>query len=453
MNRFVWIILFCLCVTTLFAQRYKEKHIKRDLQNLEGFENAFIGFALYDPAKDKMLASHYANKHMTPASNTKLYTFWGTDNWLPETLEAFGWAQNSDSLVFWSTGYPLTLHPDHPDSTLVNFLKNIPSEKDVFYWVRPIEIERYGSGWGWDDFGGYYGAEMSLFPIYGNSVQFIIDNEHRTYTMTPNYSGFRVNISDEDSNRARVYRDEFWNEFEIHFDSTINKESPIDTLVRPFRYSDRLFSELVGQVSGHKIHLAEEFPIKNLDFIENHQMHSETGVLKDTLFKWMLQPSDNLFAESLLLMSSAAQRDTLSLEIGLEQAEVHQTMVNSPLLNEELIWVDGSGLSRYNMFKPSEMIGVLESIYDQSSEERLFELLPNGGVSGTIEDWYAGENGEPFVFAKTGTLSNNHTLSGFIKTKKGKTLIFSIMANHYTCSTNQIRENFEVMLNKIRNGY
>ena len=199
--------------------------------------------------------------------------------------------------------------------------------------------------------------------------------------------------------------------------------------------------------------MVEEFPIKDLDFIDNHQMQSETGVPKDTLFKWMLQPSDNLFAESLLLMSSAAQRDTLSLEIGFEQAEAHQAMVNSPLLNEKLIWVDGSGLSRYNMFKPSEIIGVLESLYDNSSEDRLFELLPNGGVSGTIEDWYAGENGEPFVFAKTGTLSNNHTLSGYIKTKRGKTLIFSLMANHYTCSTSQIKENFEVILNKIRNGY
>ena len=125
MNRLVWIFIFCLCTSSLLGQRYKEKHIKKDLQNLEGFENAFIGFALYDPVKDKMLATHYADKHMTPASNTKLYTFWGTDNWLPETLEAFGWAQNSDSLVFWSTGYPLNLHPDHPDSTLVNFFITI----------------------------------------------------------------------------------------------------------------------------------------------------------------------------------------------------------------------------------------------------------------------------------------------------------------------------------------
>lgn len=453
MNKVLWIIIFCFCATSLVAQRYKEKHIKKDLQNLQGFENAFVGFALYDPGKDAMLASHYVDKHMTPASNTKLFTFWGTDPWLPTQLDAFYWAQNADSLVFWSSGYPLTLHPDHPDSTLIHFLNDIPKDKKVFYWIRPNEIERYGSGWGWDDFGGYYGAEMSLFPIYGNSLQFIINNKERTYSLNPNYPGFKVKVSNKESDRARVYRDEFWNEFEIQFDSTIHLGTPIDTLIRPFRYSHQLFTDLIGHAANRRIELSQEFPIKNLGYYSYHKIQIEEGVAKDTLYKWMLLPSDNLFAESLLLMASGIQNDTMSLSRGLELAEIHRNMVSSDLLADKLVWVDGSGLSRYNMFKPLEMIGILKSLYDNFSEERLFELLPEGGVSGTIEDWYAANNGEPFVFAKTGTLSNNHTLSGYIKTDKGKTLIFSLMANHYTCPTNQIKENFEVILRKIKKAY
>ncbi len=453
MNKFLWIIIFGFCASTLFAQRYKEKHIRKDLQNLEGFENAFVGFALYDPDKNAMLASHYADKHMTPASNTKVFTFWGTDPWLPEQLDAFYWAQNADSLVFWSSGYPLTLHPDHPDSTLIEFLNDIPENKKVFYWTRPNEIERFGSGWGWDDFGGYYGAETSLFPIYGNSVEFIIDNEKKTYSIHPDYPGFKVKVSDKESNRARVYRDEFWNEFEIQFDSTVNSESPIDTLVRPFRYSHQLFTELVSHVADRKVELAESFPIKNVGFYAYHKLQIEEGVKKDSLYKWMLQPSDNLFAESLLLMASGVQHDTISIEKGLELAEIQRQLESGQWLPDELEWVDGSGLSRYNMFKPSEMVGALNSLYQKYDESKLFELFPQGGISGTIENWYAGENDIPFVFAKTGTLSNNHTLSGYIKTSKGKTLIFSLMANHYTCSTNQIKENFEVILRKIKEAY
>ena len=86
-------------------------------------------------------------------------------------------------------------------------------------------------------------------------------------------------------------------------------------------------------------------------------------------------------------------------------------------------------------------------------EKRLFELLPAGGVSGTIKNWYASENGEPYVFAKTGTLSNNHALSGYIKTDSGKTLIFTIMVNHYNLPTAKVRESMGVMLSKIKKSY
>ena len=278
MSRVLWITIFCLCATSLLAQRYKEKHIKKDLQHLEGFENAYVGFALYDPEQDKMLASQFADKYMTPASNTKLFTFWGTDSWIPAQLEAFYWTQNTDSLVFWSSGYPLTLHPDHADSTLVYFLHDIPKDKKLFYWVRPNEIERFGSGWSWDDFGRYYGAEMALFPIYGNSLQFIINNEQKTYSVHPDYPGFKVKISDVESNRARVYRDEFWNEYEIQFDSTFNKKAPIDTLIRPFRYSHQLFTELISHAANRKIELTEEFPIRNLGYYAYHKVQVEEAV-------------------------------------------------------------------------------------------------------------------------------------------------------------------------------
>lgn len=444
MSRSLFIIIFCLCSATLLGQRYKEKHIRKDLQELNGFENAFIGFALYDPANNKMLAAHYADKQMTPASNTKLFTYWAASRHLPETLAVLEYAIKGDSLIFWSTGFPLSLHPDHPDSTVVNFLAN--QEKNLYYWARPIQDDRYGPGWGWDDFGGYYGAEKSVFPIYGNSIQFIIDNQNRTFTASPSHPGFKVLESNELSNRARVTRNEFWNEYEIQYDSTPDTETPIDTLIRPFRYSDQLFIELLEDAAGVKIEKLESFD-------RPERFEAVSGIEADSLYKWMLQPSDNLFAESLLLMSSGISSDTLSTTAAI-QVE-NDSIMNMPFRTEtdKLTWVDGSGLSRYNMFTPYQMITTLHGMYLRKEETQLFELLPQGGISGTIEDWYAGDDDKAFVFAKTGTLSNNHTLSGFIKTKKGKTLIFSLMANHYTCPTSQIRENFEIILNKIRTAY
>ena len=103
-----------------------------------------------------------------------------------------------------------------------------------------------------------------------------------------------------------------------------------------------------------------------------------------------------------------------------------------------------SGLSRYNMFKPNEVLTLLELL----DPEQTMPLLPQGMVSGTLDEWYS-----PEVFAKTGTLSNNHSLAGYIQTQSGKTLIFVLMANHYTSPTDTVRKSFGTILEKIRRAY
>lgn len=438
----VFLLLFSFSAQ---AQRYSKRRIRKDLQELPGFTEAYVGFKLYDPEKDKVIAENLSDKFMTPASNTKLFTFYGSQKWLPDTLPAMEYIQRGDSVIFWSTGYPLTLHPDHSDSTIINFLARVEPQKQLYYWPRPTEDGRFGPGWGWDDYNGYYGAEKASFPIYGNSIQFIVDSESKTFSMTPEHPGLKVKISEETDSRVRINRDEFWNEFELKFKEVDPEtEQVIDTLIRPFRYSDALFTELLSKASGKKI-------TKLTNFSRPKEFKTVSGVPADSLYKWMLQPSDNLYAEQLLMMISGSQTDTLSTETGILLSETPQAFTNTPLFPNGLTWRDGSGLSRYNMFKPSEIITILKLGYEAYGDS-IFELLPQGGVSGTIKSWYEGEN-EPYVFAKTGTLSNNHALSGFVKCDSGKVLIFTFMANHYTVPTNQIKENFAFMLERIRKAY
>jgi len=432
MRRGSWLLLvfFLLGPTLSIAQRYPKRKILKDLKALPGFQNAFIGFKLYDTEKDKVIAEQYADQYMTPASTTKLFTYQAGLNYLPVTLPAMEYAIKGDSLIFWSTGYPLTLHPDHPDTTVIDFLSE--SDKDLFYWSRPMEDERFGPGWGWDDYAGYYGAEKSVFPIYGNSVQVIIDNEKKKFSTSPTYAGLRFTESDSLDTRTRVNRDEFWNEFEIKYKELEEGDSiTIDTLIRPFRYSNPLFIDLLSQASGRKIKQIE-------DYSRPETFETLEGVSADSLYKWMLQPSDNLYAEQILMMVSGTSSDTLSTERAIELAQIPADA------NTKLVWRDGSGLSRYNMFKPNEILDVLKSIDFSLAEE----LFAQGQTSGTIEDWYT-----PNVYAKTGTLSNNHSLAGYIKTDSGKTLIFVMMANHYTAPIATIRESFGVILEKIQRAY
>lgn len=424
------LIFLCFSVQTSLAQRYPKRKILKDLNELSAFKNAFIGFKLYDPEKRKVIAEQYADQYMTPASVTKLFTYYAGKYFLTDTLPALEYVIKGDSLIFWSTGYPLTLHPDHPDSTVINFLS--ASDKHLFYWSRPMEDERFGPGWGWDDFNGYYGAEKSVFPIYGNSLKVIIDNESKQFTNSPIHVGLKFTENDSIDQRSRVNRDEFWNEFEIQYKAIdVNDTIKTDTLTRPFRYSDGLFVDLLSKATDKKITQIEGFK-------RPESFTTLKGVQADSLYKWMLQPSDNLFAEQILMMVSGLYSDTLSTEKAITLYQ------DSQLEENKVIWRDGSGLSRYNMFKPNELIALLESF----DLKRMKQLLPQGQTSGTIEDWYS-----PNVYAKTGTLSNNHSLAGYIETDSGKTLIFVMMANHFTASTSTIRESFGIMLEKIRKAY
>jgi len=113
-------------------------------------------------------------------------------------------------------------------------------------------------------------------------------------------------------------------------------------------------------------------------------------------------------------------------------------------------WVDGSGLSRYNLFTPQSFVFVLNQLNNEFDFDRIKNILPTGG-EGTLSSLYKTEAG--FIFAKTGTLSNNCALSGYLITKKNKLLIFSILANNYQTSATPVRRAVEEFLKGIRERY
>ena len=250
------ILLLSLCCLGSIAQRYPRRKILKDLATLPGFEDAFIGFTLYDPAKEKVIAQQFADRYMTPASLTKLFTYYAAKTYLPDTLSALEYVVKGDSLIFRSTGYPLTLHPNHCDTTVSHFLSG--TEKNLFYWPRPTEDKRFGPGWAWDDYQDYYSAERSVFPIYGNSIQVIVDNKNRKWQVSPIHSDLKISIKNASGTHNRLTRDEFRNHYEVAFKTWSDTDSiAIDTLFNPFHYSDSLFLSLLSKASGKQITLLQ----------------------------------------------------------------------------------------------------------------------------------------------------------------------------------------------------
>ena len=153
-------------------------------------------------------------------------------------------------------------------------------------------------------------------------------------------------------------------------------------------------------------------------------------------------------AEQLLLMSSSTLSDTLNAK------KVITHFVENELsdLNHQPRWVDGSGLSRYNLFTPESMVHVLHRMYQEIPQEELFPLFPAWDRNGTIEKWNQPEKTR-YVFAKSGGMGNTYNLSGYLKTKSGKLLIFSSMNNHYRVPSSTVRKEIELILESLREKY
>src|SRR5690606_17541431 len=83
-----------------------------------------IGFALYDPAEKKWLYDYHSNRYFTPASNTKIFTFFTSLSILGDSIPALRYVVKQDSLIFWGTGDPSLLYKEiYQNGRVLTFLK------------------------------------------------------------------------------------------------------------------------------------------------------------------------------------------------------------------------------------------------------------------------------------------------------------------------------------------
>jgi len=202
------------------------------------------------------------------------------------------------------------------------------------------------------------------------------------------------------------------------------------------RFSDEIVVKLLSDTLKREVRLT-----KSKLSVDAQTIYSSHP---DSLYKVMMQTSDNFIAEQLLLMCSNVVSDTLKPEIAIRYAKKNLLMD----LPDTPVWVDGSGLSRYNLFTPRSIVKLWDKIYTIVPRERLFDIVAVGGKRGTLRNSFKGDK-SPFIYAKDGFLSNNYTLSGYLVTKQGRTLIFSWMNNNFAGSASEIRARTESILKSI----
>ncbi len=416
-----YFLFFSLIVGCSSTKRSIQKSAQKVFDS-SFYDNQFTGFLVVNSQNKDTLLNFNGEKYFTPASNTKIFTLFAAKTLLSDSIPALKYIAQNDTLYIEGTGDPTLLHSYFKYNKAVEFLKHYSI---IALSLNNFQEEKFGPGWAWDDYGYYYQPEITAFPLYGN--------------VTTIYKSDNLNVSPpyfRDSVIAIDYRTNRELERNLFYFSPTQQ----DTIEIPFKTNLKLVTDLLEKALGNRVILTDKLPIG-----EKKILYS---VPSDTVLKRMMHESDNFLAEQLLLLSSSTLSDTLSGQ------KARDTILANQLadLNQPPRWVDGSGLSRYNLFTPESMVAVLDKLYTDIPTKKLFDYFPAGGVSGTLEDWYAG-NPNPYIYAKSGSLGNVYCLSGYLLTKSGKTLIFSFMNNHFRHSSSGIKKQMEQIFEEIRDNY
>ena len=435
----LFLLLFIAFVTACAPAKKSITHSAAILQSIFDttavFKKGVTGFILMDAPSGQFIYGRNQDNYFTPASNTKILTLAVCLRALGDTLAGIEYVNGNNTLIFRGTGDPTFLHPQFEYwQPAYQFLTSRPAGKGLSYTARPFPEKRFGPGWAWDDYADYYQPERSVMPIYGNIAKIAYSSDSNALPVIyPDYfqknvvkmvEGAPVRLEEENTWSSRLR-----STTGIPFRTKAFLPLLRDTLHRPdleeIEYNPSIFDQ-------------PGFPWKT--------MHS-TPV--DTVLRMMMYESDNFFAEQLLIMSAQKLTQTMRQDSVIPYA-INNIFTPSPTPPR---WVDGSGLSRYNLITPHYLSNVLKQLYDRTPKEQLFTYFPAGGVRGTISNWYRNPEGSPYVLAKTGSMSGVHCLSGFILTKSGKTLIFSFMHNNFVGSSKPWKMEMQRILEWIYLNY
>ena len=409
---------------------------EKELLVTRALKHAHVGVSIYEPATGKYWYNHQDDQYFTPASNMKIFSLYTGMLLLGDSLPALRYLETDSVLYVKGTADPSFLHPDYTFQPAFQLLQQ--TNKKIVIVPDANENKRYGSGWSWNDYADYYQPEINEWPMYGNVTW--MKHHGDTVLILPSLyndsTHFTVRKNDRLS-ELRVTREELSNKFSMVYNS---KDQRLQEEEVPFITGDAHDLALRLQDTLHKpVSVATDFvPVNPGDF------KWLKGIPTDSLFLPMMHRSDNFFAEQTLMMCSYRMWDTISTERMIQYMLDHY-LTNLP---DTPHWVDGSGLSRYDLFTPRDFVSVLSDLYKTYPTERLYSLFPTGG-KGTLRNLYK----EHFVHAKTGTLTGVVALSGYLVTKKNKTLIFSVLVNNHYSSAAIVRRDVEHFLTQIYETY
>lgn len=304
---------------------------------------------------------------------------------------------------------------------------------------------RLGIGWSWDNEPYYYSAQISALNLRGNVADVwvrpgIAPGAPARVELIPSirYLGIEnlcktsaagsqpVIIVDRlrGRNTVRVRGSVPLDYNPASAEESITVEDPALFACRSF--IDILMEEGVtvsgGAVRGEKPKTAGRVALHNSPPLSQ-------------MLAMLLKPSNNLIAECLLKNLGANVKKDGSTAAGGQVMLEFMKKIGADMT--AIAIADGSGLARTNYISPRNLTLLLRYIYWHPHYKIFLDALPVAGVDGTLKKRMAGTPAENNVRAKTGYVSRVSTISGYVTTKGGEPLVFSIMMNNHLCSNRE----------------
>ncbi len=465
------------------------------------FAPAAWGLKIVSLDSGRIIFEHNAGKYFNPASNAKLYSAalaldrLGADYRIKTSLYSTARPNATGTLkgdlIVYGRGDPVMTASVNdgdyfkPFEPLLQQLANAGVRRvegdlvgDESYFATPP----IGSGWEWDDLQEYYGAEVSALTINDNALDLFVKPAERVglpcRVTTGPVTSFvtlmnRTQTAPKGTEaRVVVYRPVGENIVYVSgrlpvdhkgYKGSVSVHNPAGLFANLFKDAlARRGITVTGRARTIDWKYREVTPIDFAKLVELGFV--ESLPLKD-IVRETLKPSQNLYAQLLLLQAGAyqgpetagqkpdAQSNGDASNSPAARAQNAAAVAQSPgpqLTTEQMgiqamnnflaeagvkkgdvLLEEGSGLSRKDIITPNATIALLTYMSRHRNSEFYQAGLPIAGVDGTLQNRMKGTAAAGNARAKTGSLRYVYTLSGYVTSAAGERFAFSIMLNNY----------------------
>lgn len=417
------------------------------------FRDAHFGVLIVDPKTGDTLFSLNAGKLFMPASNMKIVTGaaslveLGPDYSYRTELAASGPVVHDTlqgALIVTGRGDPTI--SDHMRGTAMKPLLDIADSLHTHGIVAitggviagpdVFPDTTIGFGWSWDDLGEDYGAgvdalylnegftEVYAYGRPGMRPDSIVTSPARRYpsiTIAPAVGG--------GADTSELHLD--FDSLRTRFLARGRLKHALDTLIAVYpSQRDAYLAGLREALATRGIHVgsSRSYAASSSTAAPTPLFTVHSPPMRQIL-PALLKPSQNQIAEILY--------KTLGLEkTGVGSADSGRVVIERQLLAwgaepDGFLIRDGSGLSRYDYLSPETIVRVLDKVRSDTAFHVFYDGLPIAGVDGSLRRRMIGTAAQGKIHAKTGSVANARSLSGYAITADSDTLIFSLLANNW----------------------